>query len=319
MYISPKINSPLVSVIIPTFNRSAFIERAILTVLNQSFRDLEVIVVDDGSTDNTYHIVKSLKLKDSRILYIRNEQNRGAQSARNTGIRAARGIFIGFLDSDDEWLPFKLESQLRVFENSCTSVGVVYGGFRWRYDSGAFTKDQMPRFHGNIYSDALRGWIADTNTLLIKKTLLLSAGLWDERIRAYQEWDLCIRLAKKAEFAFVNDILAIYHNHSGVTISKDRLRSAHGYLDVVISHYAEISHVLGRPALAEHLLTAGQHFMNASHFNCGVLLFKESLRVCPLHVKSLTFLFLTIFGAECYNYLLSLGNRIYSSKLFCVQ
>ena len=113
--------TPKVSVIIPTYNRAHLVGRAIRSVLNQTYQDFEIIVVDDGSTDNTEEVVKSFN--DPRIRYIRHEKNRGGSAACNTGIRAARGEYIAFQDSDDEWLPEKLEKQMQVFENTPTGVG----------------------------------------------------------------------------------------------------------------------------------------------------------------------------------------------------
>ena len=98
--------------------------RAIQSVLDQTYEDFELIVVDDGSTDNTEEVVKNFG--NDKIRYIRHEENKGAAAARNTGIRAARGEYIGFQDSDDEWLPVKLEKQIKVFETAPPEVGVVY-------------------------------------------------------------------------------------------------------------------------------------------------------------------------------------------------
>jgi len=98
---------PRISVIIPSYNRANTIGRAIQSALSQSYQDFEIIVIDDGSTDHTEEVIRSFQ--DSRIRYIRHNRNRGGSAARNTGIHAARGEYIAFLDSDDEWLPQKLE------------------------------------------------------------------------------------------------------------------------------------------------------------------------------------------------------------------
>ena len=105
-----KFGSPVVSVIIPTYNRAHLIGRAIRSVLDQTYQDWELIVVDDASTDDIPGIVKGFT--DGRVKYIRHDENKGAAAARNTGIQAARGAYIAFLDSDDEWLPEKLERQV---------------------------------------------------------------------------------------------------------------------------------------------------------------------------------------------------------------
>jgi len=103
------IKNPTISVIIPTYNRANFIDVAIKSVLNQSYQDFEIIIVDDGSTDNTEEIVKNFN--DFRINYFFHKFNQGISAARNTGIKACQGKYIAFLDSDDEWLPEKLDKK----------------------------------------------------------------------------------------------------------------------------------------------------------------------------------------------------------------
>lgn len=115
---------PTVSVIIPTYNRAHTIKRAILSVLNQTYQGFEIIVVDDCSTDNTREVIE--KFGDKRIRYIRKKANKGAAAAGNTGIKAVRGEYIVFLDSDDKWLPNKLDEQIKVLKVTSPKVGVVY-------------------------------------------------------------------------------------------------------------------------------------------------------------------------------------------------
>ena len=117
---------PTVSVIIPTYNRAKLLPRAIKSVLNQTFKDFEVIIVDDGSTDNTEEVINEFQKHNKRIKYIRHEKNKGAAAARNTGIKIAQGEYIAFQDSDDEWLPNKLEKQMEIFESAPAEIGVVY-------------------------------------------------------------------------------------------------------------------------------------------------------------------------------------------------
>jgi len=109
--------NPTVSVIIPTYNRAHLVGRSIQSVINQTYQDFEIIVVDDGSTDNTEDIIKEFQKKDKRIKHIKHNKNKGGSAARNTGIRAARGEYIAFLDSDDEWMPTKLEKQTSYFNH----------------------------------------------------------------------------------------------------------------------------------------------------------------------------------------------------------
>ena len=187
--------NPTVSVIIPTYNRVHLIRRAIQSVLNQTYQDFEVIIVDDGSTDNTEEVVKSFN--DPRIRYIRHEKNKGAATARNTGIKAARGKFIAFQDSDDEWLPEKLEKQMKVFENTPAKVGVVYTGF-WKIENNK--KIYIPfswvkQKEGNIHKELLKGNFVTTQSIVARKECFKKAGMFDEKLPRFQDWELVIRLS----------------------------------------------------------------------------------------------------------------------------
>ena len=103
--------NPTVSVIIPEYNRSKLLSLAIESALNQTYQDLEIIVIDDGSTDNTKEVVEGFIKQDSRVKYIQHENNKGASAARNTGIMSAKGEYIAFLDSDCQWMPEKIEKK----------------------------------------------------------------------------------------------------------------------------------------------------------------------------------------------------------------
>jgi glycosyltransferase involved in cell wall biosynthesis len=118
--------SPLISVVLPTYNRASMLAVAVQSVLAQTFADLELIVVDDGSTDETPGVLEAIA--DPRLVRLRSDQQRGAAVSRNAGIGAARGEFLAFQDSDDEWLPGKLERQLSVFADHGSGLGAVGGG-----------------------------------------------------------------------------------------------------------------------------------------------------------------------------------------------
>ena len=212
-------NYPIVSVIIPTYNRAALLPRAIRSVLNQSFQDFELIIVNDGSTDNTEEVVKSFE--DNKIRYIRHEKNRGGSAARNTGIKAAQGQYIGLLDDDDEWLPEKLEKQINKFQGLSEGYGVVYSGFSYVYDKkGEIICNNVPMLRGNVYDSLIKGCILGSPTPVIKKICFQKAGFFDETLPSCQDWDMWIRISKNYNFDFVPDILAKHYVH-GVQISVD--------------------------------------------------------------------------------------------------
>jgi len=287
---------PEVSVVIPSYNRAQFIERSVRSALQQTYKDIEVIVVDDGSNDGTDIRIDNLKKIDSRLRYLKHDINQGAQAARNTGINAARGKYVAFLDSDNEWLPNKLERQMLLFENNDRKIGVVYSGFTWQYADGRPSREQVPCYRGNIYKIALRQWIADTSTLLVCKDVFRMCGLFDELIRSYQEWDFCIRLAKHTEFDFVNEPLVVYHVHEQPTISKNLRLDACGYLDVITSHREEILKELGKHVFSKHLAAAAHRFARVSDFVTARELASQAVKLSPFYGRGSGIIFWILYS-----------------------
>ncbi len=220
MNISTKIqttiyNQPTVSVIIPTFNREHLIQRTISSVLAQTFSDLELIIVDDGSTDNTGEVIQ--KFTDPRIRYIPLDKNYGGGYARNQGIKAAHGELIAFLDSDDEWMPEKLELQIaRLRANDNPFMTVVYCiGYEY-YES--IKRQKLPKldtYEGDVFDYLLRGWLPPTASLfMVKRSALIGVGGFDESLPSFQDYDLWLRLAEaNNHFIAVNKPLVIRYFH----------------------------------------------------------------------------------------------------------
>jgi len=193
---------PAVTVIIPTFNRASLVVRAIRSVLGQTCQDWELIVVDDCSTDGTEQAVRGFS--DNRITYIRHDRNRRGGAARNTGIRYAQGEYVAFLDSDDEWLPEKLQKELEVFRNSDPAVGLVYTGKMILDESGRVLEVRMPTKSGWVY-DALLDWdfIGSCSRVTVKKQVLDRVAGFDETFVNCQDYDLWLRVARASKIACV--------------------------------------------------------------------------------------------------------------------
>lgn len=203
---------PKVSVIIPTYNRANLISRAIQSVLNQTYQDFEIIVVDDASRDDTKIVVNNFN--DDRIIYIRHEINKGGGASRNTGIKMAQGDYIGLLDDDDEWLPEKLEKQVIKFQDSSEEVGLIYSGFYYILEKNDTVMYEVyPTLSGNVYVELLKGCILGSPTPLIKKSSFEKAGFFDEELPGCQDWDMWIRISKYYEFDYVPEILAKHRVH----------------------------------------------------------------------------------------------------------
>jgi glycosyltransferase involved in cell wall biosynthesis len=214
----------LVSVIIPTYNRASLIERSILSVLNQTHENIECIVVDDCSTDSTEVVIKSIK--DSRLVYLRNDKNLNASASRNVGIRLAGGNFIAFQDSDDEWLPQKIEKQINLLTNLPNNYAMVYC---WQdyYDNDVLIHQHHMTKSGFLFPDVLsRIMTGGAQTLLLKKEILGEVGLFDERITNGDDQDFIRRVAKNYHISFVPEVLVkIYINHnSEVRLSDSKIR-----------------------------------------------------------------------------------------------
>ena len=180
-----------VSVILPTYNRYAFVGQAIDSVLNQTYTDYELIVVDDGSTDNTPALLYQY---GDRINVIRQE-NRGVSAARNSGIRSASGNAIALLDSDDYWLPKKLEEQVAFFEAHPDALICQTEELWFRNGKRVNPKKRHRKPSGMIFEKSLPLCLVSPSAVMIRKLLLDEVGLFDETLPACEDYDLWLRIA----------------------------------------------------------------------------------------------------------------------------
>lgn len=234
---------PRVSVIIPTYNRAHLLPRAIRSVLCQTFDDFELIVVDDCSDDDTERVVRSFD--DSRIIYVRNNRNEREAGSRNRGVRTARANYLAFLDSDDEWLPRKLEKQMALFEGLSGRVGVVYSGFCFAKGEESFN-EFIPLFRGDVHERMLKGCFMVSITPIVRKECFAKEGLFDGRLPRATDWDMWIRISEHFDFEVVPEVLAKYHIH-GSQLSSD-LNSRISSWRMLIQKYAKVLSV--RPKTA---------------------------------------------------------------------
>jgi len=214
-------NQPTVSIVIPTYNRRNLLKRAIDSALNQVYSDFELLVIDDGSTDGTQKMVEDYS--DGRVRLIEHTTNQGANAARNTGIDHAEGKYIAFLDSDDEWLPTKLERQVAHLESSSNEQTGVYCYHYTQDDKeGAIKKAPANGYEGDIRQKLLSGWCpASTSLFVIERDTLVSIGGFDPNLPSFQDYDMWARLSKKHEFGLVPEYLVIKHEHSNSQLSSD--------------------------------------------------------------------------------------------------
>ena len=220
--------TPLVSVIIPTFNRAELVPRAIKSILGQSYANFECIIVDDASTDNTKKVVSSIK--DERIIYLRHQENRHASAARNTGIKNARGEFIAFLDDDDEWLSTKLEKQVSLILQLPLKVGMIYCWMNY-YENEKLTLQHHPTIKGSVFPLVLdQQRLGGCPSLLIRKKVFEYVDGFDEFIRRGNDGDLIRRICMKYEVDFVPEVLVkvnVQNDYSSIgSNNKESIKNA---------------------------------------------------------------------------------------------
>lgn len=227
---------PTVSVIITTFNRERFLGGAIQSVLSQTYRDFELLVLDNASSDGTAAVIA--RRTNPRIHYMRHEPlTIGA--ARNLGVREARGEYVAFLDDDDEWLPRKLEQQVAVFRRGPESLGLVYGGFTRIDERGVELGSHRPALRGRILTELL--WQRDAFTgsasnPMMRASALAALGGFDEALPTSEDWELYLRLAERFEVECVPELLLRIRTHRGARLG-DRIDEARRVEELVLSRY----------------------------------------------------------------------------------
>ena len=291
--------SPTVSVVIPTYNRAHLLGRAIQSVLDQTYQDFELIVVDDGSTDNTEGIVNGFG--DHRIRYIRHKENRGAAAARNTGIEAARGEYIAFQDSDDEWLPDKLEKQIRVFENAPQDVGVVYTDMQRINERGEVTYWHSPRVtNGRLINPETLDYQVmglGIQSTLIRKKCFDVVGLFDEKFPRFIDLDLFIRLSKHYRFVRIEEMLVKYHTAEGISSNANALTVAQ---ELLLEKYCKDVEV-NRKFLANQHFTMGIVLCSDGELKRARKHLVKAVKAYPLNIKYLGAAAASLLGQSGYN------------------
>jgi glycosyltransferase involved in cell wall biosynthesis len=279
---------PKVSVIIPTYNSASYVVEAVDSVLAQTYQDFEILVIDDGSTDNTADVIKKY---DGRVRYIP-QHNGGVAAARNNGIAESKGEYIAFLDADDTWFPSKLELQMAAIAERA-DARLCYSAFlsvtadlkpigirrseRW----GTALEDLL--LHGNV--------IGSICTVIAEASLLKSSGGFDRALSQCADWDMWVRLAAKSEFAYIDEPLVTYRQHdsnmsrNAPLLEKDSLR-------VLEKGFAMTQLPLSlrsrkRAAFARNFMVLAGTYFHAGHFRDFV---RCAWRAISMDAKQLQYL-----------------------------
>lgn len=305
---------PLVSVVIPAYNAEAFIQKTLTSVLSQTYKNLEVLVIDDGSTDRTVEIVEAMMESDRRI-HLFQQPNSGVAAARNLGIKHAKGEFIAPLDADDIWYPQNIEKQVQCFLESDATVGLVYS---WSADideqdipTGTFHTAQI---QGKVYLTLLcHDFLGNASSSLIRRTCFQKVGMYncqfkERNAQGCEDWDLYLRIAEQYQFRVVPEVLVGYRKvqHSMSCNYSVMANSHRVMLQVSQQKHPEIPIILYRLStssfflyLARQSSQQGQHqntlfwlqqtlqvdwFVSLLRAELYILFFKTFLKLAPYSV-----------------------------------
>lgn len=283
-------NESLISVVITTYRRPPkMVKRAIESVINQTYRNLEIIIVDDSPDDFTERkvvekMILSIKEKDKRVRYIKHNENKGACTARNTGIKNSHGNFIAFLDDDDEWLPAKIEKQLKLFKDP--EVGLVY--------CRSFTINELHRvkrvrkakfYKGYVFDQLFRtNFIGSTSFPLIKKDCFQHCGMFDTRLKSCQDFELWLRITKKYKVDYVDEPLVNYYIHGNERISFNPLNRIQGITSINTKYK---DYLKRHPYLkSKRLMSLVPLYLQIGEKNKAIRIYYEAVKLAPLNLKN---------------------------------
>ncbi len=298
---SPATHKDKVSIIIPTFNRAAILDRAIQSVLNQTYIDFELIIVDDNSSDNTEDIVSNYT--DNRIRYLRHDENKGAGAARNTGIKEAKYEYIAFQDSDDEWAPNKLSKQMNLIRESPPEIGVVYTGF-WRVEGDIKTyipSRNVSQKKGDILLQLLQDNFVGTPTVIARKDCFQKVGLFDENLPCLEDWDLWIRIAKRYNFEIIDEPMVISHYTPGSVNYQSLEKEIFARKRILEKNSRDFC---SKTILARHYFIIGNLYFlcgEQKRFRKYVL---KALKLNPINYRMISGLFLSMLFPSMYSQIL---------------
>ncbi|MCA9394953.1 MAG: glycosyltransferase [Candidatus Omnitrophica bacterium] len=231
-------NEPLVSVVMPTYNHAHFIKEAIDSVLGQTYNNLELIIVDNYSEDETREVIEGYT--DDRIRYMQFRNNGIIAASRNRGIEQAQGDYVAFIDSDDAWLPEKIRLQVDVMQSD-TRRGISFGKFKVispdAVETGKIMGPKDPHMPAGVYARLIKANFIVSSSTLVRKKALNDVGHFDEspELRCSEDFDLWLRILRKYRPAFVDEIVGVYRMHA-TNQSGDELRLKRA-LAVIDKHF----------------------------------------------------------------------------------
>ncbi len=304
-------SEPLVSVVLPTYNRSASLERAIQSVLRQTESDLELIVVDDCSSEDPQAVVAHAARGDSRVRYVRRPVNGGAAAARNTGLALARGRFLAFQDSDDEWLAGKLERQLLALKQAGPGTAMCVSGYfmsrpDWWYRVCYLGRPNL-LYPDDLGRQALENFFFPTPTWLVPREVLDKAGRFDEELRCWEDWELAIRIGGHGRVLLLDEPLHLQYSAAGSVNNQERAWGP-AMRRIVTRHEALWA---GAPrTLAQHCYLIGRIECLYGDTPEGRRWLRKALKLDPFAFRAAAALAVSALGDSAYRNLVQWSRRM---------
>lgn len=296
-----------VSIIVPTYNRSEFIGQAIQTILNQTYDNWELVIVNDGSDDNTEEIINSFN--DNRICYYKHPENRGQPAARKTGIKNAAGDYIAFLDDDDFWESEKLSDQVQILDSD-PSVDVAICNFK-EIRGEKETLHSLSQYAGYCLKEILIQPKPVFLCLMIRSNIFSDLDqFFDDKLITSHEWDLLINLAiNEHKFHYMDKYLVTWNVHEK-SVSQNTEKEANGLSYIVGKHRQLMEYEIGKHHLANHYLRIGYLFEQSECWDSVQKAYGSAFEIDPFRLKIILFKMLSMIGLKLTSKGLNLFRKI---------
>lgn len=292
-------DTPLVSVVITTYNRPGYLPDAVESARSQTYENVEIVVVDDGSDTPATDVLGDIP----DVTIVRHETNKGANAARNTGIRESNGEYIAFLDDDDSWLPGKIAQQVETFRDD--DIAVVYTGSRSVDDDGNVVSRFKPRMRGEVTTALFEGaQIGGFSLIMVRRSAIQEAGDLDERFPSWQDREWYVRLSLVGTFEYV-DAPLVTHRSPEEQISKNFERKRDVSYPLFLEKHRPTARQFG-PKYERRLVASLSRTLGASALMCGhnrdaVRYLSKSLKNYPASPLAAGYLILALGGDRTYN------------------
>lgn len=306
--------NPLVSVVIPTYKRPDMLGRAIDSVLNQTYDNIEIIVVDDNDENSKYRKETEEFMRKyadvDNLVYLKHKNNSGAAAARNTGMKYSKGEFISFLDDDDEWYNDKTQIQVSQFRKLSEDYGVVYTNSTKKNDINNIfitNKENKNSLSGDVHNKILKGNFIGTPVAMIRSSCYEKNGGFDESLPRLQDWEFWIRLSKNYKFKYIDKPMTMVSELDD-TISTNINALIKSLKIILEKHYSEFENA-GEFVLANKYFLIGHNLCLNNKCDYGREYFKNALKI-KFKIKFFVVFIFSFFGRSFYKLFFYLWKNI---------